>query len=66
MICIHPPLSSGGFGQLGLAGEAESRLKTGDDSIVYRLLLISDVSALSSSARDCFRLFTPQIYIGLA
>jgi hypothetical protein len=65
MIRLRPPLGSGGFRQLGIAAEAESCLRTGDDPIICRLLLISDVPALGSSARDCFRLFTPQIYTGL-
>jgi hypothetical protein len=54
MICLCPPLGSGGIGQLGLAAEAESRLKTGDHSLVCRLLLISKVRALGLAARDHF------------
>jgi hypothetical protein len=66
MIGLCPPLGSGGFGQLGFAAEAESCLEIGDDSIVCRRVMISDVPALGLLAQSRFRLFTPQIYTGLA
>jgi hypothetical protein len=66
MICLQPRLVLGGFRQLGLVAMAESYLKTRDHSIVCLLPLISDILALGLSPGDRFRLFTPQIYTGLA
>jgi hypothetical protein len=66
MITLHPPIGSGVIVQLALVAEAESELKIHEYSIVCHLLLITDIAALGLSARDCFQLFNPQIYIGLA
>jgi hypothetical protein len=59
MTCLPVFFSSGGFGELGLAAITKLFGKTGDGSILYRLLFKSDVPALRSLAQVYFKFLTP-------
>jgi hypothetical protein len=66
MTCLPPLFGSGGFEQLGVSAITKLLGKTGDGSIFYHLLFISDVPALCSSAQVHFILLTPFICSHLA